>query len=274
MLRLTGTLLLLAVGLGHAADTPNTLTTAEKKAGWKLLFDGKTLQGWEDPAHEKPPGDAWMVTDGCIRAAPKARTREDLLTTAAFGDFELVFEWKISTRGNSGVKYRIQDRIVLDEDAGTGRKFENLAEAELRHKTLRRDALKPGMRTQEYLVAFEYQVIDDAAHPDAARGMEYAAGSLYSMVAPSKLAAKPVGEFNQSRIVLRGEAVEHWLNGELVLQARLDSAVIAEKLAKRWGKESKVVELLTKQPQKRTPIALQHHVDEAWFRSIKIRELR
>jgi hypothetical protein len=185
MFRLAGTLLLLGVCLCHAADAPNTLTKAEKTAGWKLLFDGKTLHGWEDPAREKPPGDAWVVADGCIRAVPRARMREDLLTTESFGDFELVFEWKISTRGNSGVKYRIQDRVVLDEDAGAGKKFENVAEAELRQKTLRRDAVKPGMRIQEYLVAFEYQVIDDAGHPDAARGMEYAAGSLYSMVAPA-----------------------------------------------------------------------------------------
>ena len=116
-------------------------------------------------------------------------------------------------------------------------------------------------------------MIDDHGHPDAARSPDRAAGSLYSMLAPSRQAAKPAGQFNQSKIVVRGENIEHWLNGEKVLTGRLDAPVIGEKLAKRWGKGSKVYELLTSQPKKKTPVALQHHVDEAWFRSIKIREL-
>ncbi|HUF79889.1 MAG TPA: DUF1080 domain-containing protein [Burkholderiales bacterium] len=257
-----------------AADAPNTLTPAEKAAGWRLLFDGRTLNGWEDPAREKPPGDAWTVEDGCIRAVPKARVREDLPTLETFGDFELAFEWKISPRGNSGVKYRIQDRLILVTGAAPGAKFEDRVEAELRHRTVTRGAVKPGMGIEEYLVAFEYQVIDDHGHPDAAHSPDRAAGSLYSMLAPSKQAAKPAGQFNQAKIVVRGENVEHWLNGEKVLTGRLDAPAIGEKLAKRWGKGSKVYQLLTAQPKKKTPIALQHHVDEAWFRTIKIRELR
>jgi hypothetical protein len=254
------------------AAEPNTLSKQEQAAGWKLLFDGRTLTGWEDPARESPPGDAWVVQEGCIRAVPRARVREDLLTKAAFGDFELAFEWKISPRGNSGVKYRIQDRLILDASRAEGKRFEDRVEAEMRRRTLFRDKLPPGIRIEEYLVGFEYQVIDDAGHPDALRGIDRAAGSLYSLLAPSKRAARPAGEFNQARIVVRGDHIEHWLNGEKVLDGRLDAPEIPEKLAKRWGKGSKVYELLTTRPKRRTPIALQHHVDEAWFRNIKIRE--
>jgi hypothetical protein len=265
---------LILVGPAMPAGPPNTLTKEEQAGGWKLLFDGRTLNGWEDPARETPPGDAWMVEDGCIRAVPKARVREDLLTKAEFGDFELVFEWKISPRGNSGVKYRIQDRLILNAALAEGKRFEDRVEAEMRKRTLWRDKLPAGIRIEEYLVGFEYQVIDDAGHPDAARGLDRAAGSLYSMLAPTKRAAKPAGQFNEARIVVRGDQVEHWLNGEKVMTGRLDAPEIPEKLAKRWGKSSKVYELLTSQPKKRTPIALQHHVDEAWFRSIRIRELK
>jgi hypothetical protein len=265
---------LLLVDPVKSAGPANTLTPEEKSAGWKLLFDGRTLNGWEDPARESPPGDAWVVEDACIRAVPKARVREDLLTKAEFGDFELAFEWKISPRGNSGVKYRIQDRLILDAALAEGKRFEDRVEAEMRKRTLWRDKLAPGIRIEEYLVGFEYQVIDDAGHPDAARGLDRAAGSLYSLLAPTKRAAKPAGQFNEARIVVRGDQVEHWLNGEKVLTGRLDAPEIPEKLANRWGKGSKVYELLTTRPKKRTPVALQHHVDEAWFRSIKIRELK
>ena len=106
--------LLVAVALsGNAAERHNTLTAEEKAAGWKLLFDGKSMKGWEDPSQEKPPGDGWIVADGCLKTVPNPRIREDLFTKENFGDFELAFEWKIAPKGNSGVKYRIQDRAVL-----------------------------------------------------------------------------------------------------------------------------------------------------------------
>jgi hypothetical protein len=93
------------------------------------------------------------------------------------------------------------------------------------------------------------------------------------MVAPTTQAARPVGEFNESRIVLRGNRVEHWLNGVKVVDTDLGVPAIAEGLAKRWTTASPVYQMLTRQPKKRTPIALQHHIDEVWFRNLKIRPL-
>src|SRR5437879_13815294 len=97
--------LLMCIG---ASGAPNTLNPEEKSAGWILLFDGKSMKGWEDPRLKTPPGDSWTIEDGCLKATSKPRIREDLFSSQTFRDFELVFDWRISPAGNSGVKYRIQ----------------------------------------------------------------------------------------------------------------------------------------------------------------------
>ena len=259
-----------------AADGPlNRLTPEEESAGWILLFDGKTLNGWEDPSRETPPGDAWVVKNGCIKAVGRPRIREDLLTLETFENFELSFEWRISPEGNSGVKYRVQDRalIQLGKRNPDARRFEDLVDYELRNRLSARSSVSAKTQPEEYLVAFEYQVIDNDGHRDARRGPLYQAGAIYGMIPAEGGQPRPGGEFNQSRIVLRGNHVEHWLNGVKVVDTELDAAPIVEGLEKRWGKESPVYRLLTEQPKKSTPVALQHHVDEAWYRNIKIRRL-
>src|SRR4051812_13071331 len=90
--------------IAPAAD--NQLTPKENAEGWKLLFDGKTFANWEDPAKRTPAGDSFTIEDGCIKPVPHARIEEDLFTKETYRDFELVFDWKISPGGNSGVKYR------------------------------------------------------------------------------------------------------------------------------------------------------------------------
>lgn len=248
----------------------NALSPEEISSGWQLLFDGKTFQGWENLAARKPPSDSWSIEDGCLKANRRPARRDDLLTTAVFDDFELSFQWRIAAGGNSGVKYRIQDRFYLDERRiSEFRRFEDLAIDAIRTRaTPRAEA------TQEYIVGFEYQVIDDSGHPDARRGAYYQAGSLYDMIAPAKPNARPVGEFNQALIVVRGQRIEHWLNGEKVLGGDLASPAIQARVARRWTDHSPIYGLLATQPKRATPIALQNHNDEAWFRNIKIRRLR
>ena len=265
--------------LGCAGDTSevpavaNILTAEEEAAGWILLFDGESMDGWEDPSQESPPGGSWTIEDGCLKAVAKPRIREDLFTTRTFGNFELMFEWRISPGGNSGVKYRIQDRAVLDSTKlnPDAERFEDLVNFELRNRRGDRSNITADARVEEYVVAFEYQVIDNAGHADARRGPQYTAGAIYDLAVPSADAARPVGEFNQSRIVLDGHHVEHWLNGVKVVDLMLDSTEVAQGLEGRWGTDSPVYELLTGQPQQQTPIGLQHHNDEVWFRNIKVR---
>jgi hypothetical protein len=253
-----------------AADAPNTLTAAEKKAGWKLLFDGKTMKGWEDVTKLTPPGDSWIIEDGALKSVPHPKLREDLFSIAKFGDFELAWEWKIEAKGNSGLKYRVQDRFFVDErrvkEFG---KFENLANHGARTREFRRS-----QSTQEYIVAFEYQMIDDAGHADAKRGAYYQAGALYSMIPAAQPAAKPIGEYNQSRIVVKGNHIEHWLNGVKVVDGDLSAKATLEKSAGRWGADSPIHKALAEQPKKECQITLQNHGDSAWFRSIKVRQLK
>ncbi len=250
-----------------ASAQTNQLTPEEKSAGWILLFDGKSMNGWVDPRQYDPPGDAWSIDDGCLKANRKPRYTEDLFTKQTFRDFDLVFDWRISPAGNSGVKYRIQDHLfVLPTEPQE--KFEASVQRSFEHRTSVRPA-----KGQDYVVGFEYQMTDDASNPDAKGNPKHTAGALYDMVVPSTAASRPVGEFNHSRIVLRGNHTEHWLNGVKVVDSSLDSPDALAGIDKRWSVVPALHEMLAKQPKKDCPISLQNHGDEAWFRDIKIRRM-
>jgi hypothetical protein len=251
------------------------LTADERTAGWKLLFDGTNTDAWQYPAQLHPAGDAWSIEDSCLAAKPHPLITEDLVTKETYQDFELAFDWKISQGGNSGVKYRIQEFPILlrAERQPHGAKFEGLVDTAVKDHVTRRSVIKPGEKAQIYVVGFEYQLIDNGRHPDALRGPLYQSGSVYSIFPPSRDVTRPVGQFNHSQLVLKGNHVEHWLNGEKVVEADLDSPQVKETLAKRWGKDSPVFNLLVNQPKKRCPISLQNHGDAVWFQAIKIRRL-
>jgi predicted dehydrogenase len=258
----TGKKILLVENLNLA----NTLTPEEQQAGWKLLFDGKTMDGWDDPRLKSPAGDAWTIEDGCLKARAHPQITEDLFTKETFRDFELAFDWRISHRGNSGVKYRIQEHLFLAPAARL--KFE----ARVERSFLDRVTERPD-KGQDYVIGFEYQVIDDDLNQDARSGLKHTAGALYDMVAPSAKVTKDVGEFNHSRIAVRGNHVEHWMNGIKVVDSALDSSDAIEGMKSRWGIAPHVYDLLATQPKKDCPISLQNHGDQAWFRNIKIHKL-
>lgn len=268
------TLLALFLASIASAQQANTLTPAEKQAGWILLFDGTSFHGWVDPNLKTPPAHSWTVVDGCIKTVPHAAMREDLKTAEKFRDFEMTFDWKVAPGANSGVKYRIQDVILMDHDkVRRNLPFEQQVEFEYQNRPSKRETIQPGGGYEEYPVAFEYQVIDSAHHPDALRGPRYRAAALYGMSAPTQAADHPVGEWNTSRLVVRGKQVEHWLNGVKVVDTRLDAPEVRESIEKRWKDAPGIRALLLDQPVTESPVALQHHVDEAWFRNIKIRRL-
>lgn len=251
------------VGL-KAAD--NRLTADETKAGWRLLFDGRTFANWEDPGRASPPGDAFVVQDGCLKSVAHPKVQEDLVSLASFADFELEWDWKISPRGNTGLKYKIQDRVFVAADPTMN--FEDNVNAALRQRSSGRPA-----SGERYTVSFEYQLVDNAGPDPSRNGPAYATAALYGILAPVKDATRPVGEFNHSRLVVRGKRIEHWLNGEKMVEGSLDGPEAARSLGKRWGAGSPVYDLLTRQPRARCPIALQNHGDESWFKNIRIREI-
>jgi hypothetical protein len=266
MLRLWTAAPLAAAMVAACAAADNQITAAEKSSGWRLLFDGTSFAGWEDPARKSPPGDSFVIENGCLKAVAHPRITEDLFTSAPFRDFELEFDWKIAPGGNSGIKYRIQDRVFLP--AGFTGKFEDLVNMALKNRPKGRPD-----RGQDYVVGFEYQMLDDALNPDGSRGATHQAGALYDMFPPARPMAKPPGEWNHSRLVVKGEHVEHWMNGVKVVDASLDAPQVAEHTAGRWGAGSPVYELLVKHPRRDCPISLQNHDSEAWFRNLKLRPL-
>lgn len=255
----------------YAAD--NTLTPAEKQAGFRLLFDGHTFDNWRNPSTETPPGDSWSIEDGCLRTQRGPRIAEDLISKDSFGDFELKFDWKLSAKANTGVKYRIQRAVFLDNTKiSKSQPFEETVEAELTKHISDRAKLAPGATGHEYTISYEFQLIDDAGYPNLSADHVHDTGALYSMIPPKKKAAHTPGEWNQSRLVVKGEHFEHWVNGVLVLDGSLKSAEARAGSEKRWAKAPHVRDtLINAKPAGQ--LSLQHHGDTVWFKNVKVRPL-
>ena len=227
---------------------PNTLSAAEQRDGWRLLFDGKTFDGWRGLGYDSVPTAHWKVENGAIRKiadgdVPRLPDGQpaaggDLMTKDTFRDFELTWEWKISRAGNSGVKYNVSEEISMA--------------AAPNHAAL----------------GFEYQMLDDSLHEDN-KVPSHRAGALYDLVTPSAgKTLRPVGEWNSSRIVFRGNHGEHWLNGSKVVDFDLGTPLMDLALAR-----SKYKSIPNFAQRRAGHIVLQDHVDEVYFRNIKIRIL-
>jgi len=236
----TGVLLLIAV-LVACAGEPNRLTNAERQQGWRLLFDGKTTAGWEEITGKPFPTNCWTVEDGSLKALVRADGFQDIRTKESFRSFDLQFDWKILKGGNSGVKYLIQK---VDE-------WTNAAGRQARARGL------------------EYQLADDA-DPDAASDPRRVAASLYSLIAPAPRIPPKIGEFNHSRLVVKGKHVEHWLDGTKVVEFDTGGAEVQKLLRSNLPAGSAPNAPIAES----SPISLQNHSSEVWFRNIKIRVLQ
>ena len=228
----------LSMGPIRAAEDvpPNTLTADEKAAGFKLLFDGKTTDGWRGyKMKEMPPG--WKVIDGVLtRVAGGAGGKgagggDDIVTKDQYGDFELRLEWRVGKGVNSGILYR------AIEDAVTS-----------------------------WHVAPEMQVLDNEGWSD--KNKLHQAGALYDLYAPSKNAAREPGNWNEVKIVAKGNHVEHWLNGEKVVEYEMNSDDWKERVAKS---KFKGFDKFAK--AKKGHIVLQDHSGKIEYRNIRIREI-
>jgi hypothetical protein len=219
------------------AARPNQLTAAERKQGWQLLFDGKTIDQWR--GYQKPDvaGLRWQAEgDGCLGVPAKdgrdTKGALDMVTRKQFQDFELTWEWRISAGGNSGLKYL----VLEDRPAALGH---------------------------------EYQMIDDDKHPDAAkREGRRRTGALYDVLPAPAAKPRPVGEFNQSRLVVKGTQVDRWLNGTHILSYQLGSDTLRKAIA-----DSKFKDIPGFDQPKRAHILLQDHGAGICFRNVKVREL-
>lgn len=214
-----------------AAPPQNLLTPEEQAAGWKLLFDGKTTNGWRGFQKPEIPS-GWQVVDGCLT---RTGGGGDIVTVDQYDSFELSLEWRISQGGNSGIIYRVSEEPPNKYPWETGP---------------------------------EMQVLDNAEHADGASPLT-SAGSDYALYPPPKDVTRHVGLFNEAKIIVRGDHVEHWLNGEKLLEYELGSDEW-----KRRVKLSKFNDMPRYGTAKRGFIALQDHGDKVWFRNIKILELK
>jgi hypothetical protein len=238
------------------------------------LFDGKSFAGWHDVSKLNVPGNAWTIEDGAIKVVPKPWINEDLFTLEEYEDFELEFEWKISPGGNTGVKYRLQEAVFLNETLKRPniRRFEDTVIDEMTRRPSDRAKLQPHEHGQLYTIAFEFQLIDDDNYRGGLKP-DQTTGSLYSFIPAQKRAARKPGEWNTAKLVVKGDQVEHWVNGVKVLDASLKSPLIAEGANNRWGDGSPVAKLLIEQPKRKSPILLQNHGDAAWFRNLRVKRL-
>ena len=266
-------LLLLLLSAGLPAQE-NRLTPTEKRDGWILLFDGRTFNGWRDPARYNVPGDGWSIQDGVLRSKPKPWVRDDLLSEQSFDNFDLKFDFKLMPGANSGLKYRIQHVLFLDPKKLTPgpNGFEGQIGREIADPKSDRAQLARDSHAEDYTIAFEFQLLDDEKHPDARFGSDRQTGALYRMLPPSEKASKPVGEWNSARLVVRGSQVEHWLNGVKVVDGRLDDPRVLQGIRERWA-PAPAVRMMLLRPMQNGPFALQHHGDEVWFRNIKVKRL-
>ena len=247
-----------AGGACEAPAAPNTLTAAEKAAGWQLLWDGKSFDGWvgERNGCKAPPEKGWKIEKGVLTVLPRKGIKDgkwvdipkeqaalggggDLVTVKDFRDFELSVDFRLTEAANSGIKYFYNQK-----------QFKGTCE--------------------------EYQILHEA-HPDSTKGRDgkcRRVASLYDMIpANAEPYVKPLGQWNTAKIVSKGNHVEHWLNGHKVLVYERGSAEFRAIVAQsKYVKEQKPGERWGEAPTGR--IKLQDHSDSTVsFRNIKIREL-
>ena len=228
-----------AAAAAAPCEGANVLRPAEKAAGWELLFDGRTLAGWH--GYNGQPLAAWTVEDCALKTVGTegnygSDKRADLVTDREFTSFELDVDWKATKGGNSGIMYGVVEDRKYDAPWKTGP---------------------------------EYQLIDDVGFPEKLEPWQKA-GADYAMHLPNaEKRLKPVGEWNNSRIVVNGAHVEHWLNGKKILEF--------ERWTPEWRKlrdAGKWKDAPDYGLAKTGRIALQDHGSVFWFRNVKLRPIR
>jgi hypothetical protein len=225
----------------------NQLSETEKRKGWRLLWDGKTTQGWRSFKSNQFPDKGWQIQEGVLMVQKSGGGESafggDIITTEKFSNFELVLDFKITEGANSGIKYFVDPE--LNKGSGSA-------------------------------IGLEFQILDDAKHPDAKMGVNgnRTLGSLYDLIPSENLSVingrktfKGIGAWNRARIVVRSNKIEHWLNEEKVVEfdrsSQMYRALVANSKYKVWPNFGQAPE---------GHILLQDHGDEVHFKNIKIRE--
>lgn len=220
---------------------PNILSPTEVADGWQLLFNGKDSTGWRGARLDAFPSKGWVIEDGVLKVMPadggESTNGGDIVTTRTYKDFILSVDFKITEGANSGIKYFVDP--TLNKGAGSA-------------------------------IGCEFQILDDLRHPDAKLGVKgnRKLGSLYDLIPAPGDKPFDINNFNTATVIVRGDHVEHWLNGEKLLEYDRDNqmwnALVAYSKYRDWPDFGN---------RKEGNILLQDHGDEVWFRNVKIKEL-
>jgi Domain of Unknown Function (DUF1080) len=220
---------------------PNTLSARERQAGWTLLWDGRTTNGWRGAARSTFPATGWEIADGTLTVleseGKEAAAGGDIVSMRPYRNFELAVEYRITRGANSGIKYFVDTELSKGEGSSIGA---------------------------------EFQILDNEVHPDAKLGVKgnRTNAGLYDLIPPQNVRFNGVGEWNRARIIVRGRHVEHWLNGFKTVEyergTQLWRALVDKSKYVVWPGFGEAVE---------GHILLQDHGNRVSFRSIKIRVL-
>lgn len=222
---------------------PNTLTSQEIKDGWKLLWNGKTSEGWRGADKAVFPPKGWEIKDNALNVlegtGAESTNGGDIITVKKYGDFELTLDFRLTKGANSGIKYYVVEG--LNSGAGSA-------------------------------IGLEYQLLDDENHPDAKQGVggNRTIGSLYDLIPPATdKVVNPVGEWNNARIIAKNNHIEHWLNGKKVVTydrgTQIYQALVQKSKYATYPNFGEATEGY---------ILLQDHGNKVSFRNIKIREIK
>ncbi len=223
-----------------SSNSPNTLSEKEKKQGWNLLWDGKSFNGWRGIYQESFPSQGWIIEAGELicrgNEMPDSLRGGDIITEQKYQSFELKCEFKIKDKANSGIKYFVDESLKSSSKHGLG---------------------------------LEYAILDNENWPYDKPDYNRTCGSLYDLVrAPVNAKVKPMGEWNECRIIVDGNHIEHWLNSVKTVDIEKNSDKYYQLLQK-----SKYANIKGWGEFKNGHILLQDEGPRTSFRNIKIREL-
>ena len=216
-------------------DLNNRLTKKEVKKGWKLIWDGKTSAGWRGYNTPAFPATGWVMEDGILTVLPpqgQGKSGGDIITINTYKNFELSVDFLYTPGANSGIKYFIDGKTN---------------------------------------VACEYQILDDKLHPDAKLGIngDRTIAGLYDLIPPKNKKDNGPNQWNRAAIIVKGNHVEHWLNGQMTVSYERGNAAWKALVA-----TSKFKDVPAFGEAAEGHILLQDHGNKVSFRNIKIREIK